>query len=53
MFYTDCVQVIETTPLDPGSESEKVHCPEVGLVMDGEIELVEYGFVDSADDDDE
>jgi hypothetical protein len=43
--FTDCVQVIETTPLEPGSESEKIYCPGVGLVMDNVLELVEYGFV--------
>lgn len=39
----DCVAVSETSPLDrPGSESVKVYCPGVGLVMDGEIVLTEY-----------
>jgi hypothetical protein len=51
--FTDCVQVIETTPLEPGSESEKVYCPEVGLVMDGEIGLVSSGFVNPEDDGDD
>ena len=49
----DCVQVIETTPLEPGAESEKVYCPEVGLAMDGEIGLIQYGFIHPADDDDD
>jgi len=51
--FTDCVQVIETTPLEPGSESEKIYCPESGLVMDGEIGLVSYGFVNPEDDNDD
>jgi hypothetical protein len=56
--FTDCVQVIETTPLEPGSESEKTYCPEVGLVKDGTVELISYGFVntnsgDGQDDDHE
>ena len=51
--FTDCVQVIETTPLEPGSESEKVYCPEVGLVMDGEIGLIDHGFIKPDDDDDD
>jgi hypothetical protein len=50
--FTDCVQVIETTPLEPGAESEKIYCPKIGLVQDGVIGLVEYGFVDPDDDDD-
>jgi hypothetical protein len=38
--FEDCVNVIETTPLEPGSESSKTYCPGVGLVADGELELV-------------
>ncbi len=53
--FTDCVQVLETTPLEPGSESEKTYCPGVGLVTDGTVELVSYGFVKtgSADEQDD
>jgi len=39
--FKGCVEVTETTPLDPGSESVKVYCPGVGLVMDGDLELVD------------
>jgi hypothetical protein len=49
--FADCVQVIETTPLEPGSETEKIYCPEVGLVIDDVFELVEYGFVKNGKDD--
>jgi hypothetical protein len=49
--FTDCVQVTETTPLEPGSETEKIYCPEVGLVIDDVFELVEYGFVKNGNDD--
>src|SRR5215216_5313285 len=45
--FTDCVQVIETTPLEPGAESEKTYCPEIGLVKDDTTELISYGFVNS------
>lgn len=38
--FEDCVHVIETTPLEPGSESNKTYCPGVGMVADGELELV-------------
>lgn len=51
--FTDCVQVTETTPLEPGSESEKIYCPGVGLVSDDPVELVSYGFVDSAEEQDD
>jgi hypothetical protein len=51
--FTDCVQVTESTPLEPDAGSEKIYCPEVGLTVDDVLELVEYGFVDEDDDDDE
>jgi hypothetical protein len=38
-FLEDCVQVNETTPLEPGV-STKVYCPGKGLVRDGELELI-------------
>ena len=37
-----CIEVIETTPLEPDDESEKLYCPEVGLVFDDGVELVEH-----------
>ena len=40
--FTDCVRVVETTSLERRSESVKVYCPGVGLVSDGDVELVEY-----------
>jgi hypothetical protein len=42
--FTDCVQVLETTPLESGAETEKIYCPEVGLVIDDVLELIDYGF---------
>lgn len=38
--FDDCIQVTETTPLEPGHESIKIYCPHVGLVADGELKLV-------------
>lgn len=40
--FRRCVQVIETSPLEPGDESEKMYCPGVGLVFDDGVELVEH-----------
>jgi hypothetical protein len=37
--FEDCVEVTETTPLNPGEESTKVYCRDVGLVIDGDLEL--------------
>lgn len=50
--FERCARVIETTPLEAGSESEKVYCPGVGLVQDNEAELVYFGR-DVVDDNDE
>jgi hypothetical protein len=36
--FDDCIEVTETTPLEPGSESTKVYCPGVGLVIDNDLE---------------
>src|SRR5688572_6359221 len=36
-----CVKVVETTLLEPGSESVKVYCPDVGLVNDDGIVLTD------------
>jgi hypothetical protein len=46
----DCVRVVETSPLEPGSESEKFYCEGVGLVADDEAVLVSYP--DDGEDDD-
>lgn len=51
--FTDCVQVTETTPLEPGSDSEKIYCPEVGMTVEGELQLIQYGFVDGGDHEDD
>ncbi len=47
--FEGCVVVLETNPLDPGSEDEKVYAPEVGLIKDGVLELVSYELVDDDD----
>lgn len=40
--FDDCVGVLETTPLEPGAESVKVYCPEVGLVIDNDLTLTDF-----------
>lgn len=42
--FSDCVQIVETSPLEPKSSSTKVYCRGVGLVFDSGVELVSYGF---------
>ena len=38
--FRNCVEVTETTPLEPGEESLKTYCPNVGLVRDEDLELI-------------
>lgn len=42
--FERCLKTKETTPLEPGS-SYKFYAPGVGLVQDGNLKLVRYGFV--------
>jgi len=59
--FKNCVEVVDTNPaedvcgtgeLDEGDE--KIYCPGVGLVVDEELELVDYGFyIFDLNDDDE
>ena len=37
--FKNCIKTIETTPLEPGSESIKYYCPGVGMVIDNDLEL--------------
>lgn len=39
--FTDCARIIETTPLEPGAESEKIYARGIGLIYDDGVELVE------------
>jgi hypothetical protein len=47
--FRNCVEVTETTPLEPGAESTKVYCPRVGLVADNDLLLVEIGEAEEDD----
>ena len=38
--FKNCVEMTETSPLEPGSESLKVYCPNVGIVRDDDLELI-------------
>jgi hypothetical protein len=47
--FGECVEVKETTPLEPGSVSTKIYCAELGLVIDGTVKLIQFhiaGFDD-------
>lgn len=49
--FHDCVEVIETSPLEPGHESLKRYCPGIGLVQDNDAVLEEFDLHRDGDDD--
>jgi hypothetical protein len=51
--FRGCVRIVETTPLDPDEESEKIYCPGIGLTVDADLRLVSYRFEDDDDDNDD
>lgn len=51
--FHDCVEVIETSPLEPGHESLKRYCPGIGLVQDNDAMLEEFNLHRDGDDDDD
>ena len=51
--FHDCVEVIETSPLEPGHESLKRYCPGIGLVQDNEALLEEFDLRRDDDDDED
>jgi hypothetical protein len=38
--FRDCVKTTETSPLEPGQQSFKFYCPDVGMVIDNDLELI-------------
>ncbi len=38
--FEGCIEVTETTPLEPDAESTKFYCPGAGLVIDNELEAI-------------
>jgi len=40
--FEDCVEVFETTRLEPRSKSTKRYCPGIGLVFDDGLELIAF-----------
>lgn len=54
--FKNCVEVTETSTLEPGHESLKTYCPNVGIVRDGDLELIKVrknAHSPSEDDDDD
>ncbi len=40
-----CVEIVDTTDCDPEAEDTKFYAAGIGIVVDGDLELVEFGFV--------
>lgn len=38
--FDDCIEIVETTPLEPREESIKMYCRGIGLVFDDDLELI-------------
>jgi hypothetical protein len=38
--FEGCVEVEESSPLEPGSTSTKIYCPDVGLTISNDLELI-------------
>jgi hypothetical protein len=43
--FTDVLKTEETTPLEPKSKDYKLYAPGIGLIKDGGLLLVKYGFM--------
>jgi hypothetical protein len=41
-IFEGCIEVKETTPLEPNAKDTKVYAPGIGLVIDGPLELTDY-----------
>jgi len=42
--FERCLHVVETTPLEPGEESEKAYARGIGLILDDDLTLVSYNI---------
>jgi hypothetical protein len=43
--FEDCLDVEETTPIEPDEHAHKLYAPGVGLLNDDELQLVRFGMV--------
>jgi hypothetical protein len=46
--FEGCLKSIETTPLEPGVEDIKIYCPDVGIVIDANLTLVQFDAATSS-----
>ena len=43
--FSHCLEVEETTPLEPKTKEYKIHAPGIGLIKDEHLVLIKYGFI--------
>jgi hypothetical protein len=43
--FTDCLETKETTPLEPDAVEFKFYASTIGLIKDGTLKLISYGFL--------
>jgi hypothetical protein len=48
--FNNCVELIESSPIDPEVMGEKTFCPGVGITVDGDLRLWSYGYGGRDDD---
>jgi hypothetical protein len=46
--FKNCVKTEETTPLEPGNKEYKYHAAGIGLVQEGSMQLVKYGYLEKS-----
>jgi len=44
--FNDVLVIAESNPLEPGVEELKYYAPEVGILQDEDLKLVEHGFIE-------
>lgn len=42
-----CLKTKETTPLEPGVKEYKIYAPGIGLIKDGSLLLIKYGYLNN------
>lgn len=43
--FSNCLKILETTPLEPEAREFKYYAPGIGLIQDADLKLIDYGYV--------
>jgi hypothetical protein len=46
--FSDCLKTQETTPLEPNTKEYKLYAPGVGQIMDADLVLTHYGYINGS-----